>query len=78
MKIKSYYTGIDFYGDDFIDRYKAICDNIKKSISEYGIETLDMSFLLDKKYYSENRMTKFPNAEGKEKEISMLCSWVQG
>ncbi len=74
----NYYTGIDFYGEGFVNRYNAICDNIKKCVSEYGIKILDMSYLLKKEYYTGNRMTKFPNAEGKEKEISMLCKWVQG
>lgn len=73
----NYYVGIDFYGDDFLSRYKDICDKIKRCIGEYGIETLDMSFLFERKYYSGNRMTKFPNIEGKRREISRLCDAIQ-
>ena len=70
----NYHTGIDFYGEDFKKKYCAICDNIKKSIKIYGVDVLDMSFLLERKFYSGDRMTKFPNAEGKEKEVALLCN----
>lgn len=69
----NYHIGIDFYGEDFTSRYCAICEKIKKCVEEYDVEILDMSFLLGKESYSGSRMTKFPNAEGKEKEISLLC-----
>lgn len=73
----NYHTGIDFYGEDFMDRYCAICEQIKKCVKQYDVEVLDMSFLLEKENYTGSRMTKFPNAEGKEKEISLLCNRTQ-
>lgn len=74
----NYFVGIEFYGQDFMRSYKAICENIKRSISEYGVEILDMSFLLEKKYFLGERMTKFPDSNGKWIEISTLCNRLQG
>ncbi len=67
-------VGVDYYGEDFLNKYRRICDGIQKCAEEYGIEILDMSFMLDKTDYLGDRMTKFPNSYGKEKEISLLCS----
>lgn len=74
----NYYTGIDYFGQEFMDKYCAICENIKKCIrNKYQIEVIDMSFILEKDYFSGNRMTKFPNHDGKEKEITFLCDKIQ-
>lgn len=70
----NYYTGVDYYGQEFTDRYCAICNSIKECVKKYKVEMLDMSFWLEKSYFSGDRMTKFPNRAGKEKEISLLCS----
>lgn len=73
----NFYVGIEYFGQEFINRYSAICDNIKKCVSHYGIEILDMSFALEKEYFVGSRMTKFPNRKGKEKEINLLCDRVR-
>lgn len=73
----NYHVGIEFYGEDFTSRYSAICENIKECIKEYDVELLDMSFLLGKEDYSGERMTKFPDHRGKDKEITMLCNKMQ-
>ena len=73
----NYHVGIEFYGEDFTSRYSAICENIKECIKEYDVELLDMSFLLGKEDYSGERMTKFPDHRGKDKEITLLCNKMQ-
>lgn len=73
----NYYVGIDFYGQDFIYRYESICEKIKNCIREYGVEILDMSFLLEKDCFQGERMTKFPSEDGKRREISMLCNMLR-
>lgn len=77
MPALNYHVGMEFYGEDFKNKYDAICENIKECIREYGIEILDMSYLLEKEYYTGERMTKFPNVKGRDKEISLLCNKIQ-
>ncbi len=73
----NYDTGLKYYGQEFKNKYSAICDGIKGCTKKYGVEVLDMSYLLEKTYFTGDRMTKFPNSKGKEKEISLLCKELQ-
>ncbi len=68
----NYSIGEQYFGDEFLHRYSKICQSINEIVSEKGIELLDMSYLLDDSDFSGKRMTKFPNARGKEKVIAEL------
>lgn len=71
-----YKAGVDFWGDEFTVAYDAICQGIRNTMNEYDVEILDMSYLLDESMFFGDHMTKFPNREGKEKEVNTLVAYV--
>lgn len=68
----NFYSGVTWFGDEFLRKYNAICQNIKTVVSSFDVDILDMSMLLDEEYFCGERMTKFPNEAGKAKEIGLL------
>ncbi len=68
----NYFSGIEWFGEAFNVKYNRICQQIKEKLQKMGVSILDMSLLLDKSYFTGDRMTKFPSEEGKRKEIDLL------
>lgn len=60
----NYYVACDWFADEFLEKYDAICDKIANIVSEYSIDVLNMSRLLKQEHYIGQHMTKFPNTEG--------------
>lgn len=73
----NYFSGVEWFGDEFIVKYNQICQQIKEKLQKMGVCILDMSLLLDKSYFTGDRMTKFPSKEGKEKEIELLINALE-
>lgn len=71
-----YKAGVDFWGEEFTIAYDAICQGLRDTVKEQGVELLDMSYLLDEHMFFGNHMTKFPNREGKKKEVDALVAFV--
>lgn len=73
----NYGSGKDMFGNSFIEKYSLICEKIGDIVLEHSIEILDMSFLLDESNYTGKRVTKFPDARGREKEMTVLTETLE-
>lgn len=69
----NYYTGEEYFGREFMQRYSDICNQIRTCLNKYGVDILDMSVLLEKDDFIGTKMTKFPGERGKNKEVQQLC-----
>ena len=68
----NYFSGVEWFGKDFLERYTKICEGIKRTVSAYDVEIVDMSMILDKSCFTGDRMTKFPGINGKMVEIKNI------
>lgn len=67
------YVGEEWFGDDFIKKYSKICEDIKEYLNMDDVKVVDMSFLLKRDDYAGDRVTKFPTADGKNREMELLA-----